>query len=546
MSFVFILTGCDLFPKDNYAYLDQTVAKVEYVDGTTDKISVKRFIQAYNSYGSSLVESEGLEFEDAAKQTIDVLVNRYVLLHEAKKNVKLEDVDNKLVLEETYDSLVSNLNSYVSEVREEWDMPESTNMSEQTEDEKIVYTAFETRAKVVEVNGQLKIKLLDTTDKKPEKNFADVDAVINEFNDFATKNDGTNRTNIYREAYRRLLTTLKANEEGQNLSTDNASVLKRYVLDVKNNVEENKYIEKLEEYYKADGTYSTISVEQVLAKYKALLFQSKFKFESSDSAYDEAMLNSYAATNYFVDDSYIQVSHILVKFDEEVKDENGLTQKQKYDNLKSKLEKGEISQLQYQTELNNLVSGIKANVRNTETGEVEQKRSVSAENVLSYLKQELAAAKTDAEKEAIFKNYIYTYNEDPGAMNADYLYVIGQETSNMVDSFNEDARKLDKNGEYGAISEKLVVSDYGVHILFYAGRCENLFTISDYKTFKFANEDVYKLEQTKLNPFHNKTVFDLVFEQLSSDSYSIFENMNLNILKANTTITIYHDVYKNL
>ena len=55
-----------------------------------------------------------------------------------------------------------------------------------------------------------------------------------------------------------------------------------------------------------------------------------------------------------------------------------------------------------------------------------------------------------------------------------------------------------------------------------------------------------KLAETKLNEFNNKTVFDKVYEQLSSDKYSMFESMNLNVLKKDIKITKYPGVYKNL
>ena len=116
----------------------------------------------------------------------------------------------------------------------------------------------------------------------------------------------------------------------------------------------------------------------------------------------------------------------------------------------------------------------------------------------------------------------------------------------MVESFTEDARKLNEQGVFGSISTKLVASEYGVHILFYGGKVENLFTVSNVSTFNLTDSDIEVLTNAKLSALNNKTVFDKVFELLSDDNYSIFENMNLNVLKKDLKIEKHKSVYENL
>ena len=199
----------------------------------------------------------------------------------------------------------------------------------------------------------------------------------------------------------------------------------------------------------------------------------------------------------------------------------------------------------YNKNRNKWVAEIKANVMDTTTGEVVSERSISANKVLSNLQADLAKCTTDEQKTQVFKDYIYTYNEDGGIMNAEYAYVIGTEESRMVESFTNASRDLHEQGVYGEISG-LVVSEYGVHIIFYMGGIENPIEINSIVDFKMKESDIEKLASKKLNEFNNKTLFDKVFEQLSSDNYSIFENMNLNVLKKDIKITEYPDVYKNL
>ena len=115
----------------------------------------------------------------------------------------------------------------------------------------------------------------------------------------------------------------------------------------------------------------------------------------------------------------------------------------------------------------------------------------------------------------------------------------------MVESFTDAARKLNEDGVFGALSG-IVPSEYGAHIIIYLGKVENLFTISDVSTFNLIESDIEKLTETKLSPLNNKTLFDKIFEQLSEDNYSIFENMNLNVLKNKCKIVRHESVYMNL
>lgn len=558
MSVTFLFAGCDLFPRNQEAYLNRPVASIEYKDGNIQEITTEQFISAFNSYGATLVQN-GTEMEDALKQTLDVLVNRQVMLNEAKQKVTLSDEDKLEVLNDVYDSLISNLEQFEEEVEEEWEIAQ-TPVEEETEEEtSTVYTPYTQTAKVVKVvksgntekiedldyvltDGEVvkgyKIKLIDSETEKEFKNFENLDAVTASIkNQYYNQQSTTTQSRVKKEAFRRYIAVLKSNEKGLKLSTDIDSVFARQAKKTFENVEENKYITSLEEYYKSDNEYSTITVNQVLDKYKAMMMASKFTYENDYSAYQTAMLDSFKDVNYVTDDKFFNVSHILIKFDD--------AQKAEYDNLKTNLSNGTLMYQEYKNRMDELVAEIKANVMDTTTGEVVSERSISANKVLSNLQADLAKCTTDEQKTQVFKDYLYTYNEDGGIMNAEYAYVIGTEESRMVESFTNTSRDLHEKGVYGEISG-LVVSEYGVHIIFYMGGIENPIEIDSISDFKIKEYDIEKLVSKKLNQFNNKTLFDKVFEQLSADNYSIFENMNLNVLKKDIKITEYPDVYQNL
>ena len=543
MTFAFVLSGCDLFPRNMSAYLNKSVCTITYENGDVEDITTKEYINAFNSYGYSLVQN-GSEYEDAANQTIEVLVNRYVLLHYATTNnlVTVDQDDEKEILDDVYTSLESNLDTYIDEVRNDWDITAPGTPDSDSDDKKVVYTPYVPKAEVD--YETYRIKLLDTEDEPQTTNFQNLDAVLEKFTSDAMEDDKTQNTLVRKEAYRRFISALKANEEGLGLSTDNASVLKRYAEDVYKTTRENFIITGLEDYYKTDDGYSTITVKQVLNRYKALMLQSKFSYEANAENYDKAMLESFDDVYYVVDDNYFFVSNLLVMFDDEVVGPDGLTQKGRYDNLETEYNNGYITYGEYQRRATQLAYQVVAKERDSE-GNIIEGKTISIETLLKNLQEELALQTTDEGKAKVFNDYLYRYGEDTGVENADYPYVIGTQTSKMVESFTDASRKLNDEGVFGAISG-IVPSEYGAHIIIYLGKVENLFTISDVSTFNLVDKDIEKLTETKLNPLNNKTVFDKIFEQLSEDNYSIFENMNLNVLKNKCKIVKHESVYMDL
>ena len=543
MTFAFVLSGCDLFPRNMSAYLNKSVCTITYENGETEDITTREYINAFNSYGYTLVQN-GTSYEDAANQTIDVLVNRYVLLHHATSNnlVTIDDSAEKEILDDVYTSLESNLDTYIDEVRTDWDITAPTS-PEESEDA-VVYTPYVQQAEVVFDGENYKIRLRDTKDDPQTTNFQNIDAVITEFNNYAFEDDGTDSARIRKEAYRRFISALKSNEEGLNLSKDDASVLKRHVEDVYDTTKENYIITQLEEYYQTSEGYSTISVRQVLDKYKSLMLQSKFSYEANSENYDTAMLENFEDVYYVVDDNYFFVSNLLVMFDDETVGSDGLTQKGRYDNLETEYNNGYITYGEYQRRAKELAYQVVATKRDSE-GNLIEGSEIGVETLLTNLQNALNLESTNEGKAKVFNDYLYAYGEDTGVVNAEYPYVIGTETSQMVESFTDAARKLNEDGVFGALSG-IVPSEYGAHIIIYLGKVENLFTISDVSTFNLIESDIMKLTETKLSPLNNKTLFDKIFEQLSEDNYSIFENMNLNVLKNKCKIVRHESVYMNL
>ena len=556
----FMFAGCDLFSKNSAAYYNQIVINVNYGDGSKIEINRRDFLTAYNNYGKNLISQYNYTEEKAQQATVDALVNRKILLKEAKDTAKtpvgdaieLTDLDKKDLRYQTYESLLSNARDYEDDIRAAWNEPKEDEMKKDTSGETTVYTPYEKKARPVydKETGKYRIELIkDDETKNPSKIFNNLNEIYTAFVN-ETKNNTEDK--YAREEYRRYVASLQASQKVLKTEYTEEELVKNEIKRIYENLEDNEYITKYQDYKQENGGYSTITVAQVLDKYKSMISISKFKYENDLDSFNSDMLEKRENVNYFVNDDYFYVAHILIKFsDEQQKEYNSL------ENLSNKGQGDVISAEQYEKQKAALYSNIKASVRDAETGEITATDTILAKDVLKEVQVALSNATTKEAKDEAFKKLMYKYNEDGGIMNATYPYVIGENDSKMVENFTKASRKLNDNGEYGAISG-LVESEYGLHIVYYMGKCENPYTIPVDNTINFRDtyikdegtsteqvySDVLMLDEVKLNNLNNKTLFDLIYEGLANDNYSQFESMNLNTMKENYQIEV--KVVKNL
>ena len=542
ISFSFVLTGCNLFPTNQAKYLSAPIVTFETADGEQITIDKEDLLTAFNSYGSQLVNSYGYSIQEAIDATIEVLINREVMLDAAKKSITFGNGDLNEIWDEAYDTLISNLSSYEEQVIDQWKLNIPSTLEEE-EESTTEYTPYKNQAEIVLQDGKYVVKLLDTNtsvDQDVELYYEEgkeieslIETVNNKINNSANKD-------VLTEAKRQYIEALKTSEEGQGLSTNNDEVFKREVERVYEVVTENKYVEIYSDQIRGDNDISNISVSQVLRKLTADMLSSYTKYTLSPSQFDTDILENRADVDYVINNNYFYVNHILLKYDDETT--------AYIEDLEKALNNGTITKKQYETALEAEADKIKA--KNIQTGET---TSYSPTDIYNQLTSEMTGV-SDDKKTEIFKDYIYTYNEDTGNMNAEYCYVIGKDNSQMVDSFTEVSRELwdNGNGEYGSIG--YCISEYGVHIIFYAGPVTNAFSISNPDNFNLdtsnleeLSEIVNTIQNTYLNEFNNKTLFDKVYEELATDNYSIFETMNLDVLKKDiknltTHISNYQDL----
>ena len=542
ISFSFILTGCNLFPTNQANYLSAPIVTFQTAEGENIKIDKEDLITAFNSYGAELVNSYGYSIQDAIDATIEVLINREVMLLEAERTITFGNGDLNEIWDDAYDTIISNLSTYEELVIEQWKLNVPSTLDEEEESE-TAYTPYKPQAEIDLQDGKYVIKLLNTntsTDQNVDLYYNEGEEITSLVNTVNERLNNSANKDVLTEAKRQYVEALKESEEGRNLSTNSDEVFAREVERIYEAVKDNKYIELYSEKLQGDNDISNITLSQVLRKLTADMLSSYTKYTLNATQFDTDMLDSRENVDYVVNNNYFYVNHILLKYDE--------SSTTYLDELETLYKNGTISEKAYNDALEVEAEKIKAT--NIQTG---KETNLSPMDIYNELVG-LMTGKSDEAKTQIFKDYIYTYNEDTGNMNADYCYVIGKDSSRMVDTFTETSRKLWDNGkgEYGAID--YCVSEYGVHIIFYAGPVTNAFTISDPDNFNLNTDNIDELTEivntlknTYLNAFNNKTLFDKVYEELATDSYTIFETMNLDVLKKEIkNLTIHISNYQDL
>ena len=518
ISFSFILTGCNLFPTNQANYLSAPIVTFQTAEGENIKIDKEDLITAFNSYGAELVNSYGYSIQDAIDATIEVLINREVMLLEAERTITLGNGDLNEIWDDAYDTIISNLSTYEELVIEQWKLNVPSTLDEEEESE-TAYTPYKKQAEIVLQNGKYVIKLLNTntsTDQNVDLYYNEGEEITSLVNTVNERLNNSANKDVLTEAKRQYVEALKESEEGRNLSTNSDEVFAREVERIYEAVKDNKFIELYSEKLQGDNDISNITLSQVLRKLTADMLSSYTKYTLNATQFDTDMLDSRENVDYVVNNNYFYVNHILLKYDE--------SSTTYLDELETLYKNGTISEKAYNDALEVEAEKIKA--KNIQTGEETNLSPMDIYNELVGL----MTGKSEEAKTQIFKDYIYTYNEDTGNMNADYCYVIGKDSSRMVDTFTETSRKLwdNGNGEYGSID--YCVSEYGVHIIFYAGPVTNAFTISDPDNFNLNTDNIGELTEivntlknTYLNAFNNKTLFDKVYEELATDSVNFLK-----------------------
>ena len=559
-----VFTGCALVERKDEKYYEAVVATITYQDNSTQEITKRELITAFNSYGYNYVQNYGQTTEQAVKTTIETIVEKYLTIKDVKDRYEamgeeLFDASEKSYLcDSTYDAVLSNLKSYL----EGYEEPEGDSSSTNTDASVFTDYSSQIDSLVQDKNGNWVIKKKNT-DTAIRGNYTVHSNEYGNF-DFELEVDGEYPfqdlmfENIYAMteekawsvAYNRYLEDIKDDYSYKNLKGDEWFKFK--INRVYEILRDNYIVEKYEDLYnKANGDISNVTVTDVLKAYsqRVRVDYTNYVMEENFSSFESSVLTDIANVDYIVENkdnasagNYFYVAPIKISVE-------GLSE------LQTQRDNGEISNAQYNIEVQKLFDRNKelVSVRNAETGKVED--TISVNTLETYLQRDVKGSTENKVEQ--YRKYFYLYNDDDTYKNADYNAVFGVNASGTEaitpegyedEAIQEAILKLynDGNAEIGDMSE-IVQADDGFYVFFYAGKVQNLFDVTSSFDASSDQENIKILASTKLNVFSSKTLLDLLYDELASDNFSVFQNMDMNDLRDKTkSIEIHTENIKDL
>ncbi len=286
-------------------------------------------------------------------------------------------------------------------------------------------------------------------------------------------------------------------------------------------------ISLLEDYVTKDVV---VSEEDIVNKYNKMLEEQMTSYQDS-TAYDTAATGDDIVL-YKANDNYVYVKHILIPFSDE--------QKEELANIKNNSTEADYLKAR-RNYVNNIVAYKHVN------GEDDKSNPLTVNQIWSEVRAKMVQASADPYvAERTFDDLIYDYNTDPGSFGNEYGYAVkydlGGDSEKYMKEVAETARAFrDEGYKVGQIYDDYVVTDYGVHIMYYAADYSAGYTIGlngyttpgRYTNIKEHIEDEL-LELAKAAKF---TVWR---------DERVFYYRNTKKIDGEDMVKIYNDVFKNL
>lgn len=598
VSFVFIFSGCNLWTLNKQKMLNQTAAKISDITVTYEDV-----YNAYYSYGNYYFDNQGDPTYDGMKQTATQLVNREVLLKALKEKggdyyTKLNTKQSNEVWNSLYENINTSLYNYQKSIMEiDGKNIKSLDTDDDEEEEKTgyekEYTAYEKTYKYdldeatgeyvltkIEKPEELITQSVDVFQFTPEEmvGFEDLEQKLasmtleakadRAFNNFKTKFwnrkddlDKNAKGEYYCElAFNKLISVLKSNETDKTLNMEAKYVFYRFLDETFEELYNSKLITAFQENYEKT---QSISSELVLSTFNNLAKAQNEKYRNSYDDYSSfvgAMKSRSEPMLYFEKtNEWFQVSHILLKYDSSDVD--------KLKQLQTDYKNGKFASKEvYEQKVMEVKNAIKFTDR-------KDGQKYSAQEVLAMLRSAMGISINNAGKVTYstsvsaeqriqaFNDFIYRFNMDDGANNAELAYYIPKDGKydSMVTPFANASRDLHESGIVGSISDLIEIDEIfgyedndgniqtpgysGEHIIIYLGEIQ---TLNTNQTVSLSDLNSYVLNPLNNNLTNQKTMLDYVIEKISIDNYNAYQSSVLQKLKKDNEIVYYDNILKDL
>ena len=536
---VVCFTGCSWLQVDRSKYYNQLVVSIG-----EQNFNMLDLTEAFSSYGYQYYQN-GASLEDSVKQTIESMIDRYLLLDMVKADAAENGYDitaqEKLeIRKQVFDYMQDSIYTFETKIRKEWES--TVEVGEETtaeplrpaETEYTATTSYDRETGIVTRVSDSK-DYIDTTTVDGVEYFSKAQQII------------TNQK-VSDEAWARYVKSLQDQAKNEGRSTKENDVLAYEQARLTKLMTNNLYLEKYQQRY-LDTL--PVDVASVLSFYREQYKAQKAEFTLDSSAYHTAMQSASSTYVYYhlnagTDKGYVNVKHILINFT---------------DAQKKRIKEIEEDNVLYPTDEIKQAEIKKVAMKTTTTFELDldgdgvaEKNTKSADWVYNYVKDHVVG--NFQEKSAAFDDLVYIFNDDTGFNNSEFDYVVNLDTDvtdQMVKPFADGVRALDAyNGGEGPGSMDMIISEYGYHIIFHDGRVENLVEENNIDNISDA-QLLALLCTTTTTPESNKTIFDLIYDKLSLDDNK-YNNMTQqkvldarNTLKENEVVIVYYeDNYKQL
>ena len=561
LVFISVLSGCNLFDTNNYMALSSVVATCGSKTVTREEL-----ITRYNSIGYYYVQVYGMSQEDAYKRMIDeILQEKYLIEYiDAHEEYALDYQDYCDVITDTWDYVNSSMATQIKEVRKIFNLS-TEDISLEDEDEKGDYdtrASYETKFELIDG----KIAYIEPRDEEEHKlSDRDIDTEAKalayaqvRYNYKRQIRSGDDDLKLM--VWNRYLSALKTSQKRMNYSdmSDKAA----FDREIKRVFEYNLKNAKLTKFEKIGKLQANLSFDSTLdengryvvtdamldrmVSYYADLYASNVEeYTSSSSLFYKnlAGTSKRAQYVYYGEDSgetLITCTHILIKLSSD--QETAMTAIEDNDLYQGEQKTDAIDSIKSQ-------DNTYAYERDLDTGLVVDEDGITVTELYSRVLRAVSAASSLEAKVEAFNDYLYRYNVDTGIINAEFDYVVGTETTVMVETFTDLVRDLydDGNGEVGSIGIVYEEGSYkGYHIVMYTGTLENIFASStEVNSLNAGN--IYSILSDYLTSIsYGETMFEFIYDKTAKDNFSTYESDLISALMSGLSTQYNRGNYSDL